>query len=191
MEKSNSFLKQILGVDTYEGFRYFNNNLFLIYVAVLFVTYVLSFFVYWSIVSKILQLLTGTSLLSVLFLCCLILKLDIPFTQKEEYTEVDVCYNKKHYRLTKVWAVFLCLFGILSIYFSERYSDNYDFKSSIVFVDEQSNTYHLFENCEDISDISVLKEMKGHEALELGYELCPECEYLLEEYEDICRCGIK
>lgn len=185
MENSNSFFKQVIGKRTYEGFRYFSTKWFLIYVAVLLVTYVLSFFVYWSFVSEILQILTGTSLFSVLFLCCLILKLDIPFTPKEEYTEVDVCYNKKHYRLTKVWAGFLCLFGILSLYFSESYSDSYEFKSSIVFVDEQSNTYHLFENCEDISNISVLKEMKGHEALELGYELCRGCEYLKEEYEDI------
>ena len=184
-EHKNSFLYQLVNKEIYDECKDGNvQYILLIYFIILSVLYVLSYFIYWKFLSDLLSAISGTSLFYILFLCCVILKLDIPYKLKDENTPQYEKINKRHHFWSIVWGCFLFCCGILSMYVTEKHADKYEFECSKFTVDLSTGTAHLFDDCDALDGKTDLKTMKGHEVLKQGYTICSECASLFEEYED-------
>lgn len=182
-ENSNSFLCKIIGKNTYHGFREFNTKYLVIYFIVLCVLYLLSNFVYWKFFSTVLSILSGSTIPYALFIFCVILKLDKPYEVKKGYTFKDEEYNQKRYRRSKLRGIALAICAALSMYFTEQYSDKYDFECSEFKVDITEGSVHLLKDCDLIDYNHTIKTMKGHEFIDEDYQICEACEDACSSYE--------
>ena len=176
-----SFLSNIIGRNTYDEFKGYAKVIIAIGTCVLAIVLLLSIFFHWSFISSLLSLITGTSLLFIIYIAALVLALDI---------EVDVDEPEKKskpaaYKLTIAWGVVLVALGISAIYFSNKYRKYYAFECNTFLVDHQTEIYHLdWDNdCEVAAKSGNLETMQGYE-IDKSYTLCEWCEEWAEDAED-------
>ena len=176
-----SFISNIIGRKTYDEFRDLAKIIIAIGTCVLTILLLLSVFFHWSLISSLLNLVTGTSLLFIAYIAAFILVLDI---------EVDVDEPEKKtkptaYKLTIVWGVLLIALGICAIYFSNKYRKHYAFECETFLVDHQAGIYHLNcdNDCEVASEASNLEKKQGYQ-IDKSYNLCEWCEEWAEDAED-------
>ncbi len=187
---SYSFLKNILGRNTYNEFKEYAKVVVPIGTCVLVVLVGLSMIVHWNFVSSLLSLVTGTSLLFIAYVVGVVLLLDrgVDVVLEKDW---NGCYNfpttkPQGYKRTVVWGIFLICIGIGSIYATNKYRKHYAFECDSFLVDENKGIYHLDgynDDCDEIDDSYDLIRMKGFEIEEKGYTFCASCEIWVEEAE--------
>lgn len=183
--RSYSYIKKLLGDRTYEEFRGYAKTYIPIATIILVVLLVLSQFVHWGIVSWLLSLALGTSLVFIAYVFGVILLLDfgVDVEMEEDWNgrfslpEV-VPFNFKN---TIIWAYTLLILGIAAIYFSNKYRKNYAFECQTFLVDENRGIYHLEDNDEE--DMEYTTKMKGYELKKYNYTFCESCKDWIEEME--------
>ena len=190
METENySFLKYLFGRNTYEGFKEEGGKYTHIATGILLLIFLLSLKFHWGILSYILDITFGYSLLFILYIISLVIMLDrgIPIEIKYDYNHnyVPPAEKPKGYTRTVVWGCILIAFGIVLVYATQQYKRHYGFECDTFRVDTINGTYHLSDNdCEEASLADNLVEMQGYEIEETDYEFCEECQEWLEDAED-------
>lgn len=182
--RSYSYIKKLLGDRTYENFSGYAKTYIPIATIILVVLFVLSQFVHWKIVSWLLNLTLGTSLLFIAYVLGVILLLDfgVDVEMKEDwngkYSLPEVMPSP--FKNTIIWAYTLLILGIAAIYFSNKYKKNYAFECQTFLVDENRGIYHL-EDGNDDEDMEYTTKMKGYELEKLNYTFCESCREWVEE----------
>ena len=186
-----SFISYIIGRNTYDEFKRNAKIIITVGTCVLAIVLLLSFFFHWGIISSLLNLVTGTSLLFIAYVAAIIITLDIE-------VEVDVDEPKRSnrsepkkktkptaFKLTIVWGIMLIILGIGAIYFSNKYKKNYAFECETFLVDHQKRIYHFDSDndCEVAAESESLDKMKGYQ-ISSSYSLCEWCEEWAEDGED-------
>ena len=171
MEK-HSFLSNLLGNDIYEKYRPHSVLISIIVTIVITILLLLSKLVYWKFVSFFVDLFFGYSLIFILYVASIIRILDI---------RIPVYSSKVVYSLTTIWGCILIFLGICALHYTDNYRYDYEIKCSTCLLEKQQKKYHLFKNCDNIKSKNNLIEIKCYEADELGYKMCDECDYWLEE----------
>lgn len=176
-----SFLSNIVGRDTYDVIKGFSKAIVLIGTGILAILLGLSCICHYGFVCKLLNLVTGTSLLFVGYVIAWIFLLDVE-VDADEWTHEPK--TPIHYKLTIVWLVILVLLGVTAIFFSNKYRKQYAFECNTFLVDTQSGIYHIdWDNdCEIAADADDLELMKGYQ-IDKTYTLCPWCEEWAEDAE--------
>ena len=188
-----SFLRSIIGNDSYDRLRGLSILYVPIYVVLTGLVFLLSKFFFWKILSTIFSILTGWSLFSLLFIGSIMLLCNIECNgEVSEYMNLnngstwkEDNINPKSYNLTIVWFIVLLALGITYGVISDREESHYKFLCTTYLVDHNNGVYHIIENdnCEDITNYNSLVGMKGHEIeAQTNYQLCTSCE---EWYEDV------
>lgn len=187
MEKY-SFIKDIMGHSTYEGCKECARRCIPIATIVLIIVYVLTNMFHWTILSFILNLTTGTSLVFLAYIVGVVLLLDygVVIEPVEHWDGTRSMPEKKpqEYETTKIWGITLIILAIAAIYFTNKYRKQYAFECETVLVDPQKGIYHLDgynEDCEEITEYTHLYPMKGYKAEELHCTFCPACEEWVED----------
>lgn len=173
IQKKQSFLSHWLGRDTYDMFKRRAPKDVVVGCCIYGVIYALSFCCHWSWVSELLSWATGYSLFFIAYLFIAIVFLD-----REVEMEAG---NEKNctYALTVLWNILLLIAGFAAMYYSDKYAEKYSLECSTVGYEEYTNTYHIFEDCENTN--GSVRKMKGYEAIEKGAKLCGSCEGIMEE----------
>lgn len=185
MEVSSiSFLKRTLGIDVYNQGKDIARVAVPVATIILIIIYALTFIVHWSVLSAILNLVTGTSIIFAAYLLGVILVFDkcIPIELRG-----DSFYGYKlpkempsGYKKTRMRTFIMILLAIIMVYVSNRYKKYYAFECTTFIIDSETHTYHL-EKCKYIKEASDLSEMKGYEVEENDYSPCILCEEQAEE----------
>ena len=184
--RSYSYIKKLLGDRTYEEFRGYAKTYIPIATIILVVLLVISQFVHWRIVSWLLNLALGTSLIFIAYILGVILLLDfgVDVEMKEDWDgrlslpEV----MPSNFKSTIIWTYTLLILGIAAIYFSNKYRKNYSFECQTFLVDKNRGIYHLEDNNDD-EDMEYTTEMKGYELENYNYTFCESCREWVEEME--------
>lgn len=184
--RSYSYIKKLIGERTYEEFRGYARTCIPIATIILVLLLILSKFVHWGIVSWLLNLALGTSLVFIAYVLGVILLLDfgVDVEMKEDWNgklslpEV----MPSNYKNTIIWAYTLLVLGVTAIYFSNKYRKNYAFECQTFLVDENRGIYHL-EDGNDEEDMEYTTEMKGYELEDYNYTFCESCREWVEEME--------
>lgn len=180
-----SFISNIIGYNNYEEFVGYAKIIIAVGTCMLIVVGGLSYYFHSSIINRFLQLLSGTSLLFIVYVAACILLLDIRVEVEKPEQE---CWEEKKeiskpmkYKLTIVWGIVLVMMGIAAIYFSNKYKNQYDFECTTFLVDHKAHVYHLDwnDNCGNAENADELKEMYGYE-IDDTYSFCKGC----KEYEE-------
>lgn len=183
-----SFLLNLLGENTYYDFKRYSLLIVSIGTIAIIIAFTLSYFFHWGPISGFLNLVSGMSLLFIVYIVELILLLDVVVE-----VEVPECYylTQKQivpkpfsYKLTVVWGVILIVMGISAIYLTNEYRNNYAFECDTFIVDKETGIFHiswLADDC-NLSDNSV--KMTGLEIIENGYTLCEDCRIAEEDASD-------
>ena len=185
-----SFLSNIFGGSAYEELKYYAKYILAIGTCILVILYLLSFFFHWGLISRLLNLTTGTSLLFIIYIASVIISLDkeveVDEFESSNWSKPANTPKTASYRLTIVWGILLIVLGITAIFFSNRYRKQYAFDCSTILVDREAGIYHLewIDDCEIAAESEDLKEMKGYEIKGLNYRLCDWCREYAEEAED-------
>lgn len=188
MKQRLSFISNLMGQDSYEENKWLAKMVVLIGSGILLILYLLSFFFHAGIISYLLDLTNGTSLLFIGYVLAWILVLD--FKVNVEMPDKDIWREDKKkpkpfkYKLTIVWAVLLLLLGIVAIYYSNRYRNNYSFECETFLVDEEAGMYHLDwdVDCGYAEEADCFVEMKGYD-IPQSFKFCEGCQEMLEEAE--------
>lgn len=188
MVKKQSFISNLFGHHTYDEFKVFSIVVVTIGSIILISLYVLSLFFHSGIISYLLKLTTGFSLLFIGYIFASIILLDIEVDVEEP--EKNYWEEKKKepkpfkYKLTIVWGVILLALGIVAIYYSNRYRNRYAFECETYLVDIKSGIYHLDWDidCGEVEKAESLEPMKGYQ-INKSYEFCEGCKELLDEAE--------
>lgn len=184
--RSYSYIKKLIGERTYEDFRGYARTCIPIATIILVLLLILSQFVHWGIVSWLLNLALGTSLIFIVYVLGMILLLDfgVDVEMKEDWNgklslpEV----MPSNYKNTIIWAYTLLVLGVTAIYFSNKYRKNYAFECQTFLVDENRGIYHL-EDGNDEEDMEYTTKMKGYELEDYNYTFCESCREWVEEME--------
>lgn len=184
--RSYSYIKKLIGERTYEEFREYARTCIPIATIILVLLLILSQFVHWGIVSRLLNLALGTSLIFIAYVLGVILLLDfgVDVEMKEDWNgklslpEV----MPSNYKNTIIWAYTLLVLGVTAIYFSNKYRKNYAFECQTFLVDENRGIYHL-EDGNDEEDMEYTTKMKGYELEDYNYTFCESCREWVEEME--------
>lgn len=184
--RSYSYIKKLIGSQNYEEFRGYAKKYIPIATIILVVLLVLSQFVHWGIVSWLLNLALGTSLLFIAYVLGVILLLDfgVDVEMKEDWNG-RLSLPKvmpSNFKNTIIWAYTLLILGIAAIYYSNKYRKNYAFECQTFLVDENRGIYHL-EDGNDDEDMEYTTEMKGYELEDYNYTFCESCREWVEEME--------
>lgn len=190
MVEQKSFLSNLIGKNTYSDLKDWAKIIVPVGTVILAILFLLSQFVYWKIVSGLLSLVTGTSLLFIVYIAALVVVFDIKVDVEEDEYE-HYLYGKQvspkstAYKMTAVWGVMLIILGIAAIYFSNKYRKYYAFECSTVIVDHKAGIYHLdYDNdCEVAAEAENLERMKGYELKETDYTLCEWCQDWADDAE--------
>ena len=106
-----SFLSNIIGRNTYDEFKGYAKVIIAIGTCVLAIVLLLSIFFHWSFISSLLSLITGTSLLFIIYIAALVLALDIEVDVDEPensyWSEPEKKSKPAAYKLTIAWGVVL------------------------------------------------------------------------------------
>lgn len=184
--RSYSYIKKLLGDQNYEKFRGYAKTYIPITTIILVVLLVIPQFAHWGIVSWLLNLTLGTSLIFIAYILGVILLLDfgVDVEMKEDWDgrlslpEV----MPSNFKSTIIWTYTLLILGIAAIYFSNKYRKNYSFECQTFLVDENRGIYHL-EDGNDDEDMEYTTEMKGYELENYNYTFCESCRERVEEME--------
>lgn len=188
-----SFLSSLMGRSLYDELKRYALIIIGIGSCILAVTFLLSLFFHWAFISRILNLVSGTSLLFIVYMAALIITLDkeVDVEQYEGYygSKPEGYTKTPAYNLTIVWGVILLAIGVAAVFFSNRYRKQYAFECSTILVDKEAGIYHYGWNndCEIAVNAADLEEMKGYEIKGTNYSLCEYCKEYAEEIEDIAR----
>lgn len=183
-----TFLKNIIGRNIYNELKRDAKQCIPVATVVLIVVLVLTYFFHWKILSWILNLITGTSLIFIAYIIGIVLLLDFGVNVKMTRSW-DGSYKMPNskpfkYHLTKFWEIILVVLAIAAIYFSNKYRRHYAFECETFLVDENSGIYHLEEGNDD-EECNYTTKMKGYEIEELGYSFCESCKDWVEEAEEV------
>ena len=188
MKRKKSFISNILGEDTYAYFKQIALLVSIIGTGIVIVLYVLSRFFHVGIISYLITLTNGYSLLFIGYILARIVLFD--FEVEVEEPEDDYWHIEKKtpkpfkYKLTIVWGVGLLILCILAIYYSNNYRKQYAFECDTFLVDEKACIYHLDWNddCSIAEEAENLEELQGYQ-IEKSFKLCEECQQCLEDIE--------
>ena len=188
MIRKQSFLSNLFGQNTYAELKGISLLVSLVGTAVLIVLYVLSYFYHVGIISYLVNITNGYSLLFIGYLLALIVLFDMEVEVEEP--EKDYWRKEKQgskpfkYKLTIVWGVVLLILGVVAIYYSNRYRNKYAFECETFLVDDKAGIYHLDWNddCSIAEKAESLKEMQGYQ-IDEKFKFCEECQECLEEVE--------
>ncbi len=181
-----SFIKKILGQNTYEEYRGYARQYIPVATVVLIVVLALTYFFHWWFLSRILNILTGTSLIFIAYIIGVVLLLDYGVE-----VEMEEAWNGRYklpdkmpfkYNATKLWGGTLVVLAIAAVYFSNEYRTSYAFECETFLVDENAGIYHI-ENVHD-EPISYTCRMMGYEIKEHEYSFCESCRDWLEDAEE-------
>lgn len=184
-----SFLSNLVGRNTYDEFKGYAKIIIAIGTCVLSIIFLLSFFIHWGFIRGLLNLVTGTSLLFIVYIVALVFALDIEVDVDEPergyWSEPEKKPKPTAYKLTVVWGVVLIALGVSAIYFSNKYRKHYAFECSTFLVDHQAGIYHLdwHNDCEVAAEASNLVKMKGYQ-IDNSYTLCDWCDEWAKDAED-------
>lgn len=185
-----SFIKEVMGRNTYEQSKEYAEKYIPLATIVLLIVLALTYFFHWGILSFILNLIFGTSLIFLAYIIGVVLLLDFGVDVELEETwggSYRLPKEKpKGYNNTIIWGVTLIILAIAAIYFSNRYRNHYAFECDTFLVDRQKGIYHLDgynDGCEEIEEDSHLVRMKGYEAEKYNCTFCPSCEEWVEDAE--------
>ena len=183
-----SFLSNIIGRETYNKIKSHARTIIVPGSCILAIILSFSLFFHWGFISNLLNLVTGTSLLSVAYIVALVVKLDIEVgvDEPENYYRSKIEKKPKpiKYKLTIVWGSILIIFGICAIYFSSQYRKHYAFECETFLVDHQLEIYHLYSDCDckAAAKNENLEEMQGYQ-IDDSYTFCDCCKEWSEEIE--------
>jgi hypothetical protein len=187
MVKKQSFLSNLLGEETYENWVGYAKISIAVGTIVLLILFGLSYFFYSSIVSYLLKLVTGTSLLFIAYVAMWVLLLDIEVSVDEP--EVRSWGKPKEvakpisYILSTLWTIILIVLAIFAIYYSNRYRKQYAFECDTFLIDKHARLYHLdWTECDAIENAENLEEVQGYQ-IGSDFSLCDECKEIAEEAE--------
>ena len=178
MEKQ-SFLSNLIGKANYHGFKEeYALVIFFIGTGLLAILTPLTFFCYWGILSSFLNLITGTSLLFIVYVAALIVLLDKE-VKVETHSNSTIAKQKVKkpftYKLTIVWGLFLVVGGIVAIYGTNKYRHSYAFQCKDVYVVNKGDKfYHLYDECSQCENAKYLYVAKGYQMEKAQIKLCPE-----------------
>ena len=185
-----SFLSHIIGKESYDAFKGYAKPIVLFGTIIVFFLFFLSILVHWRFVSWLLNLVSGTSILFLIYTAALIILLDKEVEIEEPILDYE--YDSKQmpktrsFKMTILRGVVLLILGMLVIILSNRYRKQYSFECSTILVDQSAGIYHLewIDECEVAAKSYNLKKMKGYEIKGLGYKLCDWCKEYAEEVEE-------
>ena len=188
MIRKQSFISNLFGQNTYAEFKGVAMLVFLIGTGILIVLYILSLFFHAGIISYLMNLTNGYSLLFLGYIIATIILFDIEVDVEEP--EKNYWNDKKEdskplkYKLTIVWGVILLIFGVAAIYFSNKYRNHYAFECDTFLVDEKAGIYHLDWDieCSVAEEAESLVEMKGYQ-IDKTFTFCEECQEWLDDAE--------
>lgn len=183
MEENRSIILNILGDDLYCTVKGVAKVIVIAGTCLLAVTIGLTFLVHWKFVSSILSLITGTSLLFLVYILAFVVLLDFGAQNDGDSNESR---KTKSAFLIKVWPVILIILGVVAVILSNNFRKHYAFECETFLVDTESGIYHInYKNdCEEAAKAGNLIEMKGYEIEEAGYTFCEWCEEWEEEVRD-------
>ena len=154
---------------------------------------------YSSIICWLFKLFSGYSLFFIAYALSIIVLLDREV--QVEYYDIKIeegsesgykrlvtkTKRKKslRYTLTIVWGLMLIILGFSICHMSFKYYQNYAFKCRTIYIEEGKNIYHLYTDCFDDGRYHSPIEIKGHQISSKDYQLCPDCETLEDEYEEM------
>lgn len=187
----HSFLSNLFGRNTYDGIKKYAIKIVPIGTIVLILLFVLTRFFYWSFLSYILSLVTGTSIFFIGYAVCVLTLLDFEIEDEKEekyyWDEPKKSSMSMAYKKTIVWGITLLMIGVASVYYSNKYRKHYSFECDKWYVDLGKGIYHLYDyndDCDMIEEDTDLRTMTGHEILEsTNCKFCPSCEEWIEEAE--------
>lgn len=183
-----SFISYIIGRNTYDEFKRNAKIIIAIGTCILAIVILLSFFFHWGVISSLLNLVTGTSLLFIVYIAALIILLDIEVDIEEPESYLSKAEKRKKttaYKFTIAWGIVLIILGVCAIYFSNKYRKHYAFECETFLVDHQRGIYHFDSDndCEVADESESLDKMKGYQ-ISSSYSLCEWCEEWAEDGED-------
>ena len=187
--EKQSFLYNLIGHNTYNGFLEYAKPVVGIGCCVLAVLYTLSFFFHLAILEYLVSLTNGTSLLFIGFVLEIILlldkRVDVEVAEHDLWNKQEKVSKPKTYKFTVIWGVALILLGVTAIYFSNKYRSRYSFECSTFLVDHNARIYHFDWNddCENADEVESLEEMKGYQ-IGKCYSLCEWCKEACEDAEE-------
>jgi len=185
MVRKQSFLSNLLSEETYDNWTGYARIIIAVGTVIILVLFGLSILVHSSIISFLLKLVTGTSLLFLVYVAMWILLLDIKVDVDEPYVSSWEPPQKTikpiTYKLSTLWTLLLIILGILAIYFSNKYREQYSFECDTFWVDNQNQLYHLdWTECETSENAGYLEEIQGFQ-IPRNYSLCEECKDIAED----------
>lgn len=184
-----SFLSNIIGRNTYNEFKGYAKIIIALGTCILAIILLLSFFFHWGFISRLLNLVTGTSLLFIVYIAALVITLDIEVDvdepERSYWSEPKKMPKTAAYILTIFWGIVLVALGISAIYFSNKYRKHYAFECGTFLVDRQVGIYHYdWDNdCEVAAEAENLVKMQGYQ-IDKSYTLCDWCDEWAEDVED-------
>lgn len=177
-----SFISNIVGRDVYCDFKDYAKIVVAIGTCILAIPLLLSQFVHWGFISSLLNLVTGTSLLFIVYIAAFVLALDIEVDvdepERRYWNKSEKKPNPIAYKLTIAWGVMLIALAISAIYFSNKYRRHYAFECDTFLVDHQARIYHLnWDNDCELANKSryKLEKLKGYQ-IKKEYTLCEWCD---------------
>lgn len=187
MIKKQSFLSNMLGEETYDKWKGYARIIVAVGILVLLIIYGLSYFFHSSVVSYLLKLTTGMSLLFIAYIVMWVLLLDIRVNVDEpermSWEKPKEVSKPLTYKLSAIWTIILILLGLSAIYFSNKYRKHYAFECDTFLVDNQAHLYHLdWTECEASENAENLEELQGFQVSD-GFTLCEECKEIADEAE--------
>ena len=183
-----SFISNLIGTKTYDTFREYAKPIVGIGVCIWVVLYTLSFFFHSGIISYLVSLTNGTSLLFIAFVVEAILlldkRVDVEEPERNPWEKPEKKTKPRAYKLTIVWGAVLILLGIVAIYYSNKYRNQYAFECETFLVDNEAGIYHYEWNdgCEKAEEAASLEEVKGYQ-IDKSYTLCEWCQETQEDLE--------
>lgn len=183
-----SFISNLIGRQNYEDWLEYAKPIVIIGSVILILLFVLSSYFHWTILSYLVNLTYGLSLLFIGFILNIILLLDVRIEVEEPernyWEKAEKLPKPLKYKFTIVWALALASMGITAIYLSNKYSKQYTFECNTFYVDKETGIYHLeifIEDCDKAIHADYLEEMKGYQ-INKSFTLCEDCEEMLEDY---------
>lgn len=180
-----SFLSNLLGQDNYRGYKVYAKRIVVIGTCILGILLLLSSLLHLKIISELLSLCTGTSIVFIAYIAALILFLDVEVDLDQNEDEPEASPKQFAYKLTIIWGLVLIIIGFSAIYFSNKYRKHYAFECRTFLVEKQTRTYHLDYNnhCEIAAKCNDLVEMKGYEIEDANYTFCVWCRDWADDIE--------
>ena len=172
-----SWLRKILGPNTYNETRGLAKKCIPIASLVLVVVFVLSQFVYWNWLSEVVDLLFGGSLIFIAYILGLITLLDVGVNVEMGVDRPDHYSRPKNtpkaYKATIVWGICLIIMAIAAVYFTNKYRNNYAFECETFLVDESNGVYHIKDA--DCQEYDNAVSMMGYQIEGRGFTFCESC----------------